>query len=321
MGLVITKGTVFDIKKYALDDGPGIRTTIFLKGCPLRCWWCHNPEGQAPRPELMYKGKRCIGCGECVKSCPKEAISRRAEETSIDRKRCDLCGKCSLKCPTEALVIVGRKMSVGEILKEIEKDSLFYDESEGGVTFSGGEPLLQLGFLNELLRECKDRNLHTALDTSGFALSKAIDLISNKVDLFLYDVKLVDDRRHRKYTGVSNKPILENLGKLAKNGNELLVRIPLVPGINGYEGDIARTAELMHLNGIKRVSLLPYHRSGIEKYRSLGRAYRLKRTRPSSEENLRLTKERFEILGLEARIGGAWDERKGQKTKRTEYQH
>lgn len=304
MGSSIIRGTVFNVKKYAVDDGPGIRTTVFLKGCPLRCWWCHNPEGQSPRPELMYKSPRCIRCGECAKICPKRAISRKAKGISIDRKRCNLCGKCSLKCPTEALVIIGRDMGVGGILKEIEKDSLFYDESSGGITFSGGEPLMQLGFLNALLHECKDRNLRTALDTSGFASSKAIDLISDKADLFLYDIKLVDDRKHRKYTGVSNELILKNLRKLAKNGDKLLIRVPLVPGINDSEDDITKIADLMHLNGIKRVSLLPYHRSGIDKYKSLGRAYKLKRTRPSSEESLRLTKERFEILGVEARIGG-----------------
>jgi len=302
--LAIKKGYVFDIKKCAMDDGPGIRTTIFLKGCHLRCWWCHNPEGQALRPELMYKRQRCTGCGECIKSCPKEAISFVAEEVSINRKHCNLCGKCSQRCPTAALMIIGKEMNVEEIMKEMEKDLIFYDESEGGITFSGGEPLLQLDFLDALLKKCKDRNLRTAVDTSGYASDEAIDKVSDKVNLFLYDIKMMEDKKHRKYTGVSNKLILKNFKKLAKSGSNILVRFPIVPSINDGEDNVAKTAKFILTHNTKRISLLPYHRAGIEKYRSLGRTYKLKRTQAPSDENLRLIKEKLETFGLEVRIGG-----------------
>jgi len=182
VGTNIKKGIIFEIKKYATDDGPGIRTTIFLKGCPLRCWWCHNPEGQVPTPELMYRRKRCIGCGECVKDCPREAILHVANPISINRKRCNLCNQCCQKCPTDALTIIGKEMSVEDVVSEVDKDVIFYDESEGGITVSGGEPLMQLNFLKTLLEKCKEKNIHTAVDTSGYVPHEALDKISDKVD-------------------------------------------------------------------------------------------------------------------------------------------
>jgi len=301
----IKKGIIFDIKKYAIDDGPGIRTTVFFKGCPLRCWWCHNPEGQVSEPELMYKRNRCIGCGECVKNCPRETISSVGQHVSINREHCDLCGKCSQKCPSDALVIIGKEMKVEEIIKEIEKDVLFYDESEGGVTFSGGEPLMQPSFLNALLEKCREKNIHTAVDTCGYAPYETINKISDNVDLFLYDIKMMDDKKHRKHTGLSNKLILENFKKLTKNGRNLLVRFAIIPGVNDNEDNITKTANFMLSCGIKQINLLPYHRAGIEKYKSLGRTYRLEKTQPPSDQDLMSTKEKLETLGLRVKIGGA----------------
>lgn len=304
MGLTIKKGIIFDIKKFAIDDGPGIRTTIFFKGCPLRCWWCHNPEGQVPTPELMYRRMRCTGCAECVEVCREKAISRITGKISVNRKSCNLCGRCSQKCPTEALAIIGKEVTLKEVVREIDKDSVFYDESEGGVTVSGGEPLFQLDFLNALLKECKERNIRTAVDTCGYASHESFDRISSNVDLFLYDIKMMDERKHGEYTGVTNKLILENLRRLAGNGSNILVRFPVIPGINDGKDNIIKTAEFAVSCGIKNINLLPYHRAGIEKYRGLRKAYRLERIQRPSDQNLNLIKQKLEAFGLRVKIGG-----------------
>jgi pyruvate formate lyase activating enzyme len=302
--MAIKKGLVFDIKRFAIDDGPGIRTTIFLKGCALRCKWCHNPDGQISAPELMYRRTRCNGCVECIRICPEKAISQVAGKISINRKSCTLCGRCCQECPTEALAIVGRKLSLKELLKEIDKDLMFYDESKGGVTVSGGEPLLQLDFLNAILEECKKRKIHTVVDTCGYARQEDMDRIDDNVDLFLYDVKIMDEKKHRKYTGVSNNLILKNLQTLAEKGSNILVRFPIIPEINDDQDNIRRTAEFMVSCRIKNINLLPYHRSGIEKYRSLDRIYKLNRKLRVSDKKLNLIKERLEACGLTVKIGG-----------------
>jgi pyruvate formate lyase activating enzyme len=304
VGVAITKGVIFDVKKFAIDDGPGIRTTIFLKGCPLHCWWCHNPEGQLPAPELMYRRMRCTGCAECVKICPEDAIYRVGKSISINRKKCSSCGKCCQKCPTGALAIVGKKMSLNEIMKEIDKDSIFYDESAGGVTVSGGEPLFQMGFLNALLDECKEKNIRTAVDTCGHAPSKSIDMISNRVDLFLYDIKIMDETKHRKYTGVSNKPILENFKRLAESRSNILVRVPVIPDINDDKDNVTQTGKFAVSCGTENISLLPYHRAGIEKYTGLGKTYKLRKIQSPSDQKLRQIKEELEAFGLRVKIGG-----------------
>ncbi len=304
MGMAIKRGIIFDIKKFAIDDGPGIRTTIFFKGCLLRCWWCHNPEGQLPTSELMYRRTRCDSCAECVRICPEEAISCSLKRISINRDHCNLCGKCCQVCPTGALTIVGKQVSLEEVLREIDKDSIFYDESQGGVTASGGEPLLQLDFLNALLKECKDRDIRTAVDTCGYASHDAIDKISDKVDLFLYDIKTMDEKKHMKYTGVSNKPILENLKRLAENGSNIQIRFPIIPGINDDKENVTETAEFVASCRIKNISLLPYHRAGIEKYKSLSRTYKLKKIQTPSDQDLSLIEEELEAFGLKVKIGG-----------------
>jgi len=255
-------------------------------------------------PELMYRRNRCIKCGECAASCLQEAIALQANRISISRRRCNSCGECSQKCPTGALAVVGKEVSVEEVVKEIDKDAVFYDESEGGVTFSGGEPLLQSDFLNALLDECNERGIHTAVDTCGCVSPETVEKISDKVDLFLYDIKLLDDKAHRKYTGVSNKAILRNFEKLARNRNDILVRFPIVPKVNDGKDNVAKTAEFVLSQGIKRICLLPYHRAGIEKYRSLGRVYKLRRIKPPSDQELMKIKKRLETFGLDVKIGG-----------------
>jgi pyruvate formate lyase activating enzyme len=302
--MAIKRGVIFDVKKFAIDDGPGIRTTIFFKGCLLHCWWCHNPEGQLPTPELMYRRTRCDSCAECVRICPEKAIAYSHKRISIDRDHCSLCGKCCQECPTGALALAGKQMRLRDVLREIDKDSIFYDESEGGVTASGGEPLLQLDFLNALLKECRDRNIRTAVDTCGYASPGAIDKISDKVDLFLFDIKTMNEKKHIKYTGVSNRPILENLKRLAANGSNIQVRFPIIPGINDDKENVTETAEFVASCRIKNISLLPYHRAGTEKYKSLNRTYKLKRTQTPSHQDLNLIEEELEALGLKVRIGG-----------------
>lgn len=252
----------------------------------------------------MYKKNRCNGCGNCISNCPRKAISPLSHHVSIDRKQCDLCGNCSQKCPTDALAIIGKKITVGEIMEEIEKDLIFYDESEGGVTFSGGEPLLQPTFLTSLLEKCQKKTIHTTVDTCGYVPYEIIDKIRDKTDLFLYDIKALDDKKHRKYTGVSNKPILENFKKLAENGSNLLVRFPIIPGVNDDEDNIVQTAEFMLSCGVNQIALLPYHRAGIEKYKSLGRVYRLEKTQSPSDRELNAIKKKLETLGLTVKIGG-----------------
>jgi pyruvate formate lyase activating enzyme len=300
----IQKGIVFDVKRYATDDGPGIRTTVFFKGCPLHCWWCHNPEGQGPRPELMYKRSRCKGSGECAKSCPKGAISKSGQTVSVNRKLCDSCGKCTSVCPTGALIVVGKVMTVDEILREIEQDVTFYDESGGGVTFSGGEPLMQPDFLDALLEGCRKKNIHTALDTCGFAPWKTVDTIRDKVDLFLYDIKTLDSQAHRKYTRVSNKLIIQNFRTLAEKGSKISIRFPVIPGFNDDEKSITRIGEFALSHAVKQICLLPYHRAGIEKYRNLDRAYRLEDVPSPGDQKMQQVKERLVKQGLDVRVGG-----------------
>ena len=299
------EGRIFNIEKYAIHDGPGIRTTIFFKGCPLRCWWCHNPEGQDFEPELVYREGRCIGCGECIKTCSRRALSLADQRVSLDRERCNACGECVQVCPSEALSIAGRDISADEAIRELERDRVFYDESEGGVTFSGGEPLLQPNFLDALLSDCSKRDIHTVLDTSGYAPFKVIERVRGRVDLFLYDIKTMNESSHRKYVGVSSKLILQNLKKLGRTGSCLAISLPVIPGINDDPENLRATGEcISSLPSVEYVSLLPYHRAGIEKYRNLGKPYRLMGTKPPSPGKLQIIKERLEAFGLNVKVGG-----------------
>ncbi len=299
-------GLVFDIKRYSIHDGPGIRTTIFLKGCPLRCLWCHNPEGIDKAPELMHWPARCSRCYACLAACPAGAISKAADGAIvIDKKKCDLCGKCAEACLYDAMQVVGREMTVEDLVKEIERDRIFYEQSGGGATFSGGDPLAQPAFLEELLGALRGRGIHTAVDISGFAPAPLLERIAAKTDLVLYDLKIMDGTKHRELTGVSNEPILENLRRLAANGTEVWVRIPLMAGLNDGQDNIdGSIAFLKTLKKIKKIGLLPYHSGGNEKARRLGKESRTKTFEAPSEERFIAIEAAFRDAGFDVQKGG-----------------
>jgi pyruvate formate lyase activating enzyme len=299
-----SEGLIFDIKRFAIHDGPGIRTTVFLKGCPLRCWWCHNPEGIRPVSEPMYFEYKCIECRTCAGVCPAGAIALENGTHYLEREKCTGCGVCSEACPTGALRLAGRVITVEGLLQELEKDVLFYDNSGGGVTFSGGEPLMQHRFLMEALRECKKRDLSTALDTSGYAAGDVFAAVLDYVDIFLFDLKLADDGEHRKYTGVSNAPIKNNLRLLAEagRGSDVILRLPVVPGVTDTEQNIAGLLDIvLPLKGIRRIDLLPFH-DVSEKYCRLGREYKMPACGAPTPERLKYIKKCFERAGFIVKI-------------------
>jgi pyruvate formate lyase activating enzyme len=301
----LISGTIFDIKRFAIHDGPGVRTTVFFKGCPLSCWAGHNPEGQRPGPDLFVRDERCNLCGDCLQACPQGAISERGTSVHIDRFRCDLCGSCADICLRDALDLAGRSVSVDEVVAEVERDVIYYDESGGGVTFSGGEPLFQPEFLVALLLESRKRDIPTAVDTSGYAPLRIVNTIVDQVDLFLYDLKVIDASRHRAFTGVPNRPILENLSWLSEHGATVLVRLPLIPDINDDEENLRALGRfLISLAQVYPVDILPYHRVGRDKYPRLGRSYRLSRQDPPREETLATAVGLLEDSGLTVTVRG-----------------
>jgi pyruvate formate lyase activating enzyme len=297
---------IFDIKRYAINDGPGIRIVIFLKGCNLNCAWCHNPESISTEAERMYAPAKCIKCGTCVMACPEKAITLTSEGIITDDELCKMCGKCAEACPTKAIEISGHPMSVAEIMNEIEKERVFFDQSGGGVTFSGGEPLLQSRFLIELLDECGKRGIHRAVDTAGLANSEIIPEVARRTDLFLYDLKMMDSEKHRKWVGVPNEKILENLKILAETGVKIIIRIPLVGGVNDDAENMEATASFIASLSVekKEVNLLPYHKIAQTKYQKLGRLEEFQLLEdPTLEAQLRAIAI-FQKYGIQASIGG-----------------
>jgi pyruvate formate lyase activating enzyme len=299
-------GRIFDIKRYSIHDGPGIRTTVFLKGCGLRCLWCHNPESVAVGPELMHWPARCTRCHACVEACPTGAVTVDAAGiVAIDRAKCDLCGRCAEACLYDALQIVGREVGVEDVLAEIERDRVFYEQSGGGVTLSGGDPLVQSEFATALLEACRARGLHTAVDTAGLSKNGGLDRLAAKADLLLVDLKLMDEVRHKAFTGVSNAPILANLRRLAAAGREIWIRMPLVPGVNDDQDNVERTiAFLRSLETVRRVGLLPYHAGGLEKARRIGKDAQFRKFESPPEARVAAIEAAFREAGFEVHRGG-----------------
>lgn len=264
-------GIVFNIQRYSIHDGPGIRTTVFLKGCPLSCFWCQNPESQAPVPEILFDSEKCTRCGACIEACPAGATQVFEENILIDRRRCTHCGRCIEVCPAEARRMAGKRMSVSEVMDEVSRDARFYENSGGGITLSGGEPLAQPDFAFALLERSREADLHTALETCGYASWKTIARLLPLVDFVLFDIKHPEGGAHRRAVGKDNRRILENARRIAAL-KPMLVRVPLIPGFNDSPAMVTAIARLVsrELNGAA-LEMLPYNPMGEAKYRLLDR--------------------------------------------------
>jgi len=302
----LNSGLIFDIKPYSINDGPGIRITIFLKGCPLSCVWCHNPEGISPHVQKLYSKAKCIGCNTCVENCPKDALRLTADGIVTDTGLCDLCGICADVCPTKAMEMSGKEFTVEETMKVIRRETVMMDQSAGGVTLSGGEPVMQSEFLIELLDALGKEGIHRAVDTTGFSKTETLLRIASRTDLFLYDLKMMDPERHKRFTGVSNEKILQNLRILAESGARVNIRIPLIKGVNADEANIRQSAEFVSsLTGNKlMVSLLPYHNIAIHKYGKLGQEYDNGLMEEPTPGDVEMAIRIFAESGIEAAVGG-----------------
>lgn len=298
-----TEGVLFNIQRYSLHDGPGIRTIPFFKGCPLACKWCSNPESQRPQPELIFKKNDCIRCGKCVAVCPQKALSVN-NPLFIDRARCVQCGECTNVCPTHALEMKGKRMTVREVVRELQKEENLYRRSGGGITLSGGEPLAQPEFARELLKACKEKGWHTAIETTGFTTKEVIDDVFPYVDLALTDIKAINPAVHQDNTGVDNSIILENLLRISFL-TKVIVRIPVIPGVNDNTEEIRNIGEFARLMlNVDTIHLLPYHSFGENKYQLLGRDYPLADAIAIGDGKMAILKHEIESLGFSCQIGG-----------------
>ena len=304
-------GLVFDIQRFSVHDGPGIRTTVFLKGCSLRCFWCHNPEGLRPRVELEYFPFRCIGCGECVAACQEGAQQLNNGQRTFERELCTTCGRCVERCYADALALAGREMTAAQVIEEVLRDRAFYQASGGGVTLSGGDPALQPAFSRAILRGCKAAGLHTAIQTAGHCTWDRLAELLPHCDLLMLDLKHVDPARHKAVTGASNEPILENARRAARTETPLLIRVPVVPTVNDTPEEMGAIAcfvrelqELRPLGPEIGMELLPFHRLAADKYRSLGLEYGAAGLEPPTQAQMDALASAAAAAGVRARTPG-----------------
>lgn len=295
---------VCEIENYAIHDGPGIRTVVFLKGCPLSCLWCSNPETQRKENELYYNLSTCILCEKCIHKCSSDALTSNGESIVINRDKCTSCDSCVAICPTSSLKLVGKTMTVEEVFEEVLKETIFYRQSGGGVTVSGGEMLMNADFTIELFRLCKENYIHTAVETTGFGSFEKLQELSNYTDIFLFDLKHYNSNTHYELTGVHNSLILENITKLCNLNKKIILRIPLIPSLNDDEDNIRHTIDIAKTNGIREIHLLTYHTLGLDKYKKLQKDYNLPALPKHEPDYIETLKNLIENSGIKCIIGG-----------------
>lgn len=299
-------GIAFNIQRFSIHDGPGIRTTVFMKGCPLRCRWCSNVESMNPKPELGIIRSSCNNCGKCLKICPEGAISFDDDSViQFDRNRCTACGECVAVCFPDALTIYGKQITADDVFKEVIKDRAFYEGSGGGVTVSGGEPLYQADFVTALFRRCREADIDTCLYTCGYAATDKLKKVLAYTDRVLYDLKHMDAGCHQQFTSVANDLILNNAKIVAESGTPITIRIPLIKDVNDTTRNIMETSRFVRMLGKSvAVELLPYHRLGIGKYKTLDKPYPGEDLQTPSSEEIEVTKKMFQEYSLPCNVGG-----------------
>ena len=299
-----TAGLIFDIQRFSLHDGPGIRTLVFMKGCPLTCAWCSNPESQRTRPEVMYYKDKCIECFTCIAACPNSEVLKQKWPLALDE--CEGCGSCVTACYAEARQLVGRWVTVDAVLETVLRDTIFYEESGGGVTVGGGEPTLQADFVARFLERCREHSLHTAIETCGFTSWDIFSRVLRHVDLLLMDIKHMDTDRHKALTGVGNEQILDNARLAAAGGQDMIIRLPLIPGFNDGADHLSEIGRFIRneLSPVRRVDILPYHSTGESKSIRLGKIFGLSGKSSLSADEITAARDLLESNGLTVKIGG-----------------